>query len=148
MLTNLHLLIKSSKGFPGAQMVKNPLCNAGNPSLIPGLGRSPEKEMANHSSILAWRILWTEKPGGLQSMGSQRVGHKWATNTDWLTDPTLYIYLLEILKLHFLEIPHNSDTELFLSDLFPTTDFQFREISKCFKVKLLQFHFKLQQAYL
>ena len=32
-----------------------------------------EKEMATHSSILAWRILWTEKPGGLQSMGSQRV---------------------------------------------------------------------------
>ena len=34
-----------------------------------------EKEMATHSSILAWRILWTEEPGGLQSMGSQRVGH-------------------------------------------------------------------------
>ena len=34
-----------------------------------------EKEMATHSSILAWRIPWTEEPGGLQSMGSQRVGH-------------------------------------------------------------------------
>jgi len=34
-----------------------------------------EKEMATHSSVLAWRIPWTEKPGGLQSMGSQRVGH-------------------------------------------------------------------------
>ena len=34
-----------------------------------------EKEMATHSSILAWRILWTEEPGGLQSTGSQRVGH-------------------------------------------------------------------------
>ena len=34
-----------------------------------------EKEMATHSSILAWRIPWTEKPGVLQSMGSQRVGH-------------------------------------------------------------------------
>ena len=34
-----------------------------------------EKEMATHSSILAWRIPWTEDPGGLQSMGSQRVGH-------------------------------------------------------------------------
>ena len=34
-----------------------------------------EKEMATHSSILAWRIRWTEEPGGLQSMGSQRVGH-------------------------------------------------------------------------
>ena len=35
-----------------------------------------EKEMATHSSILAWRIPWTEEPGGLQSTGSQRVGHK------------------------------------------------------------------------
>ena len=34
-----------------------------------------EREMATHSSILAWRIPWTEEPGGLQSMGSQRVGH-------------------------------------------------------------------------
>ena len=34
-----------------------------------------EKEMATHSSILAWKIPWTEKPGSLQSMGSQRVGH-------------------------------------------------------------------------
>ena len=37
-----------------------------------------EKEMATHSSILAWRIPWTEEPGGLQSMGSQRVGHDWS----------------------------------------------------------------------
>ena len=34
-----------------------------------------EQEMATHSSILAWKILWTEEPGGLQSMGSQRCGH-------------------------------------------------------------------------
>ena len=46
---------------------------------IPGSGRSPGMEgMATHSSILAWRILWTEEPGGLQSMGSQRVGHDWS----------------------------------------------------------------------
>ena len=37
--------------------------------------------MATHSSILAWKISWTEEPGGLQCMGSQRVGHDWATNT-------------------------------------------------------------------
>ena len=37
--------------------------------------------MATHSSILAWRIPWTEESGGLQSMGSQRVGHHWATDT-------------------------------------------------------------------
>ena len=40
-----------------------------------------EKEMATHSGILAWRIPWTEEPGGLQSMGLQRVGHNWVTNT-------------------------------------------------------------------
>ena len=40
-----------------------------------------EKEMATHSSILAWEISWTEEPGWLQSMGSQRVGHDWAAGT-------------------------------------------------------------------
>ena len=39
-----------------------------------------EKEMATHSSTLAWRIPWMEEPGRLQSMGSQRVGHNWATS--------------------------------------------------------------------
>ena len=39
-----------------------------------------EKEMATHSSIHAWKIPWTEEPGGLQSMGSQRVGQDWATS--------------------------------------------------------------------
>ena len=42
-----------------------------------------EKEMAIHSSALAWRIPWTEEPGGLQSMGSQRVRHDWATSFDY-----------------------------------------------------------------
>ena len=40
-----------------------------------------EKEMATHSRILAWKIPWTEKPGGLQSTGSQRVSHDWVTFT-------------------------------------------------------------------
>ena len=38
-----------------------------------------EKEITTHSSILAWEILWTEEPGGLQSMGSQSVGHDWSS---------------------------------------------------------------------
>ena len=44
---------------------------------VPSLGREVplDKEMATHSSILAWKIPWTEEPGWLQSMGSQRVGH-------------------------------------------------------------------------
>ena len=40
-----------------------------------------EKEMATHSSVLAWEIPWTEEPDGLQSMGLQRMGHNWATKT-------------------------------------------------------------------
>ena len=44
--------------------------------------------MVTHSSILAWRIAWTEEPGGLWSMGSQRVGHDWVTNTHTYWVPT------------------------------------------------------------
>ena len=63
------------KGFPGGSEVKVSACNAGDLVLIPESGRSTEKEMATHSSILAWRIPWREDPGRLQSMGSQGVGH-------------------------------------------------------------------------
>ena len=52
--------------------------NIRNVSSIPGSGRSLEKGMATHSSSLAWRILWTEEPGVLQSIGLQRVGHDWS----------------------------------------------------------------------
>ena len=62
-------------GFPVGSDDKESACNAGDPGLIPELGRSPGKGMATHSSILAWRIPWIEETGGLQSMGSQRVGH-------------------------------------------------------------------------
>ena len=65
-------LIRAS---PVAQMVKN--LPAMHETWIRSLGwEDPlEKGMATHSSILAWRIPWTEEPGGLQSMGFQRVGH-------------------------------------------------------------------------
>ena len=66
--------------FPGGSEVKASACNAGDLGLIPGLGRSPGEGNATHSSILAWRIPWTEEPGGLQSMGSHRVRHDWATS--------------------------------------------------------------------
>ena len=62
-------------GFPGGSAVKNPPANAGDVGLIPGLGKPLEKEMATHASVLAWEIPWTEEPGGMQSMGSQRFGH-------------------------------------------------------------------------
>ena len=53
-------------------MVKN-ACNAEDLGSIPGSGRFPGDGHGNHTSIIAWRLPWTEEPGGLQSMGSQRV---------------------------------------------------------------------------
>ena len=50
-----------------------------------------EEEMATHPSIIVWRISWTEEPGGLQSMGSQRVGRNWATNTHWNALDNCYV---------------------------------------------------------
>ena len=49
--------------------------DAGDMGLIPGSGRSPGKGNGTYSSILAWRIPWTEEPGGLLSIGLKRVGH-------------------------------------------------------------------------
>ena len=64
-----------STGFPGGSEVKASACNAEDLGSIPGSGRPLEKEMASHSSVLAWEIPWTEEPGRLQPMGSQRVRH-------------------------------------------------------------------------
>ena len=69
---NLHLSSCLSKGFLIGSMVKNLPANAGDVGSISGVGRCLEKEMATQFSILAWRILWTEEPGGLQSIGSQK----------------------------------------------------------------------------
>ena len=55
----------------GGSVVKHPPANTGDGGSIPGCGRPLEKGMATQSSILVWRIPWTEAPGGLQSMGSQ-----------------------------------------------------------------------------
>ena len=62
---NLHVL-------PLQLSSKNPPHNSGNMGSTPGLGGSLEKEMATYSSILDWEISWSEKPGGLQSMGLQK----------------------------------------------------------------------------
>ena len=57
------------KGSPGGSVVKNPPASAGDGGSIPGSEDLLEKEMATHSSILAWRIPWMEELGGPQSMG-------------------------------------------------------------------------------
>ena len=66
---------------PGGSDSKESACSVGDPGSVPGSGRSPGEVHGNPSSILAWRIPWTEEPGRLQSMRSPRVGHNWATNT-------------------------------------------------------------------
>ena len=84
---HLHwLVIFSSSQQQSLQWCKASVYNAGDPGLIPALGRSPpkilpwEKEIAIHSRTIAWKIPWIEEPGRLKSMGSQRVGHNWATS--------------------------------------------------------------------
>ena len=65
------------KGFLGGSVVMNlPAMQATQETWVQSLGREDPLEdgMATHSSILAWRIPWTEEPGGLQSIGSQRIG--------------------------------------------------------------------------
>ena len=75
-LLNDQICKIESKCFPGGPDGKAYAYNKVDPGSIPGSGRSPlEKGMAAHSNILAWRIPWMEEPGGLQSMGSQRVGY-------------------------------------------------------------------------
>ena len=72
-------------------MVMNLHAKAGEASLIPGLGRSLEEDMASHSSILAWRISWTWKPGGLQSIGLQKLDTTEVTSwrRQWHPTPVL-----------------------------------------------------------
>ena len=75
---SVKLLISPSylnKDFPGGSDGKASAYNAGDPVQSLGWEDPLEKEMANHSSTLAWRIPWMEEPVRLQSMGSRRVGH-------------------------------------------------------------------------
>ena len=68
-------------GFPDGSDSKESACSAGDPGSIPGLGRSPGEGNGNPLQYSRWRIPWTMEPGWLASMGSQRVGYDWATNT-------------------------------------------------------------------
>ena len=91
MLSMKHMFFWNSFAFSGASLVAQRLKRL--PPMwetrVRSLGREDpmEKEMAIHSSILAWRIPWTEKPSRLQSTGLQRVGHYWATSPYLTTLP-------------------------------------------------------------
>ena len=105
---------KNYRGFSGSPVVETWPSNAGGMGLISGwevaqmvkrlptmqetriqsLGREDplEKEMTTHSSILAWKIPWTEEPGRLQSMESQRVGHDFFKAEEWNLS-NLFVFL-------------------------------------------------------
>ena len=71
-----HAAVGLPEDFPGGTVIKNPPANAGNAGdlgLILGTGTSMEEGMAAHSSVLAWRIPWTEEPDRLQYMGLQEL---------------------------------------------------------------------------
>ena len=78
---NFLNLIKIIYGFPSGWDGKESTCNARDPGLIFGLGRSLEKGIATHSSILAWRIPWTAELSGLQSIRLQIVERDWENDT-------------------------------------------------------------------
>ena len=78
-------------------MVKNLAANAGDVrdmGSIPGSGRAPGEGMATLSTILAWRIPWIGEPGGLQSIGLQRIGHDYLAHTHI---HLVYICMLKII---------------------------------------------------
>ena len=77
LLRVIATIYTNYRGLPGGAVVKNLSANAGeagDAGSIPGSEIALEKEMVMHSSYLAWKIPWTEEPGGLQSI-SRRVGH-------------------------------------------------------------------------
>ena len=85
-----------------------------------GWGDPLEKGMATHSSILAWRIPWTEEPGGLQSVGLQRVRHDWATNTPlYLNSPNMHRklqwMLIKLIINQKYMVPKMASTKIFIA---------------------------------
>ena len=78
-------------GSPGGSDGKESACNARDLGLILGLEDTLEKGIVTHSTILDWRILWTEEPDGLQTMWLQGVGHDGTTNS-FTVEGTLIIF--------------------------------------------------------
>ena len=97
-LTYTYLLFVK-KGLPWWHS-KEPACNTGDSASIPGLGRYSGEGNGIQSSILAWRIPWTEEPSGLQFMGSQRVGHDWVTELKWIVSICRKSTWLQVGKRH------------------------------------------------
>ena len=101
LMKTVSLIAQAIKNLPDVQETR-----------VLSLGREDflEKEMATHSNILAWKIPWTEKPGGLKSMGLQRVRHDWTAN--------ILLWRQRIQKLAVLTcMPHQAPmSHLLLTD--------------------------------
>ena len=74
-ILTLQWVSSDALGFLGGSEGKESACNEGDPSSVPGLGKSAGEGNGNPLQYLAWKIPWTKESGGLQSMVSQRVGH-------------------------------------------------------------------------
>ena len=104
---NYNLLCKF-KGFPGSSAVKNPFAMQEMQEMrvgSPGQEDPLEEGMATRSSILAWKIPWTEEPGGLQSMGLHRIRHGWI---DWACTH-IHIQFVYIIPCPSLSSPHSQN---------------------------------------
>ena len=112
--TYIYIHTYTYGGFPGGISGNEPACQCRRhkETRVQYLGQedSLEEHMATHSSILAWRSPWTEQPGGLQSIGLQRVGHDWVTNTLFYIHTyicVLYIYTQYIyIHTHTICLQH------------------------------------------
>ena len=96
--------------FSMTSFVKNPPDNAGDAGSILGQEDHLEEEIPTRSSILAWKIPWIEEPGRPQSLGSQRVGHDWATEHPPMTftvqssskDTQMHSFVIKIFHLYLV----------------------------------------------
>ena len=111
------VVVERWQAFPGGLEGKASTCNAGDPGSFPESEDPLEKKMTPHSSTLAWKIPWTEEPGRLQSMGSQRVGHDWVTSLHFRKMTKLFLIFITLFPL--LTFPFDSFL-CFKSPFFPT----------------------------
>ena len=140
------MLTISAMGFAGSSDSEESACNAGDPVLIPGLGRTPGEGNGNPLQYSGLEVPWTEEPGGLQSMELQRVGHNRVPNTfafitaigiksenrdisDKLTAPELELSFLIMTDLDIQVSTHTEVRCLWLREGFPC--FLLSAVSSC-----------------
>ena len=85
MATHSSILARNIQSCPTLLLTHMHTHKFKNPLKMEAVESRMEKAMASHSSTLAWKIPWTEKPGGLQSMGSHRVRYNWSTSLSLFT---------------------------------------------------------------